>query len=402
MHHQNKGTGHRSHLRSIGILAGGMLANLPVTLLSEGSTRLLASAVICTTAMAALIWSVRSTKESPDFSNADPAVQQEDLAQQTTAGIQHMLREKTLVIPVLIKQLEEVMEQTETAALEIGEKFMAIVQKARNQATTASQSLNHMSGSDEKNSENIIEVSKASLNAVMENYRTVADVAQQSLDNMQSIIADTTNIRNVVAEIEYIADQTNLLALNAAIEAARAGEHGRGFAIVADEVRKLSARSAAAGDGIDKLLQNVEKHLRELCDDTKERASDCSSKSTAAEAIALRAFQVLDSQMERVRSGLELNAQETEALAKEISGVIFSMQFQDITRQRIEHVIAPLQAFREEFLQALACDDQPMTATTSDAMINSLEGMYTMESERQAMLDTIALSRQTGGNSVIV
>ncbi len=49
-------------------------------------------------------------------------------------------------------------------------------------------------------------------------------------------------------------------------------------------------------------------------------------------------------------AGERMNAlrADTETIAREIGNIVVSMQFQDITRQRIEHVIEPLERLKEE------------------------------------------------------
>lgn len=69
------------------------------------------------------------------------------------------------------------------------------------------------------------------------------------------------------------------------------------------------------------------------------------------------------------------------------------MQFQDITRQRIEHVIEPLQSFKTE-LEETAEKIMNMRRRIYDTEGGAewLEKMYTMESERDVMRNTL-----TGG-----
>ena len=119
----------------------------------------------------------------------------------------------------------------------------------------------------------------------------------------------TSEIDKMVQAIEDVSFRTNLLALNAAVEAARAGEKGAGFAVVADEVRQLAQltnRSAkdiravvkrgraqsetgvAEASSLQKMIAELEAHLRNLSNETDTIAQTLSQGETALNRLTGR------------------------------------------------------------------------------------------------------------------
>jgi methyl-accepting chemotaxis protein len=303
------------------------------------------------------------------------------------------LYNKAQAIPVLTNQLNEVTQHTEDASLDIGEKFMNIVQRARNQAAKASGSFDRFRGNGKGNaSETLIDLSKKALSGAIDSLREMVAVTSQTLKDLEVIIDDTTHIRKIVNEMEYVAEQTNLLALNAAIEAARAGEHGRGFAIVADEVRKLSDRSNTAADDIRKLIAKVEADIKGIYSKTDRSISENNIRSSEAEKVVEDALKRIDHLVKQIEKQLDELGAETESLATDISSIVISMQFQDITRQRIEHVVNPLLSLKadiEDIVQKARNMNKKIHECEADSDTAWLEKMYTMEAERKVMRETL-------------
>ena len=100
---------------------------------------------------------------------------------------------------------------------------------------------------------------------------------------------------------------------------------------------------------------------------------------------------------EGLQGSVKKNSDRAKELGNNIGQIVMSMQFQDITRQKLEHVYQPLEAIHIP-LQAVV-DNPGETDMLPDVIeeIRTIEHRYTMESERL----TIAAAH-AGQNAVIV
>jgi len=380
-----------------GKIAVGMLSMLLPVFIERGASRILLACILFSVTIAFTYRLIRHNTSLFLAKHEDALKQLRSERDSSLSSFSGFLSKQAQLIPVLTGQLGEVMQQTETAALELGNRFMSIVDRSRSQAKKTSQSLSAYSGND--NSGTLLDIIRKTLLEVIDSIKASADREAQSVKDMEAIIAHMNNISAIVNEIESIANQTNLLALNAAIEAARAGEQGRGFAVVSDEVRKLSDRSNASALEIRKRIATIDNNIKEMYAETGQRISESGRKSEESELVVVNALNKIDEANHTAAKELEELTGESESLARDVSGILMSMQFQDITRQRIEHVIEPLQVLKTELVetaQKIGELDKETAAGSRQAGctdLSHLEQMYTMEAERRTLRESVARNR---------
>ncbi len=252
------------------------------------------------------------------------------------------------LVPSIESQLKSVIQSTEDSAIEIGDKVRFIYEKAQEHLAESNEINKQFSGKDTSK-----EGEHSSLLAVLNNaLALLKDMTEMLVENaklnvgykrsIELILENTATINKITEDIQYISDQTNLLALNAAIEAARAGEHGRGFSVVAEEVRKLSDRTNQASNDITLIVGKVNDSVGEiaksLTDNLKETKSKQESVDEAVELLRSTAKESTEVFSQLVTSSV----QSSESVAHNIDKIILSLQFQDITRQKIEATSLPL------------------------------------------------------------
>jgi methyl-accepting chemotaxis protein len=168
-------------------------------------------------------------------------------------------------------------------------------------------------------------------------------------EQVRGLVDEIRGLKTHVAQIEEVSKATNILALNAMIEAVRAGDAGEGFAVVADEVRKLADRSSKAASGIGSTIADLTTRLDAvLTDDSNFDAAVDIRKPSGDTAMTRRLSGIAQAQreMSEMVSGILHDTvdaarqveQSSDALTGETTGAVGHVQFQDISRQMLEHV----------------------------------------------------------------
>ena len=174
-------------------------------------------------------------------------------------------------------------------------------------------------------------------------------VSQQSME-MVAVINDVEEhmalVEKLLTDVQGIADQTNLLALNAAIEAARAGEAGRGFAVVADEVRNLSRNSDKFSEEIRVVVNDSKSNIAQAQALVEKMASKDMNIAITSKANIDNMMAQIGEMNDAMAANILKVSTMTDQIESNVGNAVRGLQFEDMSRQMIEHLTDNTQHFQ--------------------------------------------------------
>ena len=242
-----------------------------------------------------------------------------------------------------LTEVEEAAKQVSSGSTNLAEAAQALAEGATDQAASIEEIQATVDGLVENVNKTTQQVEDSRVEA--SRYAEEAEKSRVQMEAMMAamdrINATSSQIQNIIGEIEDIAEQTNLLSLNAAIEAARAGEAGRGFAVVADQIGNLAAQSAKSAVDTRALIEGsmqeveegnkvalmAEKALKEVVEGVKNiaEASKKLSERSQEQAEAMEQVGVGITKISEVVQSNSATAQETSATSQQLAAQSFTM-----------------------------------------------------------------------------
>jgi methyl-accepting chemotaxis protein len=249
------------------------------------------------------------------------------------------MRNSKPYIDVMHDQIGDSLAESEREVIQVIQQISTLNAKAGQQRARIADSIK--SGKELTESTHIrVENNKQIIAAIDMQFETQIDEFRNNFERILGLANEVAALTPLIKVITSIAQQTNLLALNAEIEAARAGSAGKGFSVVAFEVRKLAVHSTkAAADIATKIQATCKKVEQELAES---RAS--LEEHEASSAMSQLVGDLNGMQAEFAKNGqllldviTEVDANYAESVER-LTQALGHIQFQDVMRQRMEHV----------------------------------------------------------------
>ncbi|GLH81188.1 hypothetical protein SSBR45G_60970 [Bradyrhizobium sp. SSBR45G] len=268
------------------------------------------------------------------------------------------------VIRTLVGEIQQTSAIVETEADSLSSRFQRLAVCAEQQ-TQRVESLSRLAIGIEVDGEavgidRIAGLLEETLSDVVEKILLLSKDAMSMVYALSELNANVNRVDSCMEELNKINKVTNMLALNARIEAERAGTAGAAFRVVAGEVRELSGATQRLSVDMDTELKAVTEGIANGHATLQRVATVDMSKNLMARDRLEVLMNALIQRSGNLTDVVGEAMKEAEVISADVAGMVTGIQFQDRTRQRLEHVVDTLHVVDQ------ALDE--LKTTTADAL----------------------------------
>ena len=290
------------------------------------------------------------------------------LFQQVVVGLDTMLerwdtasQQNQKKLEIVTDSVEEVIKLTENAVNEISKNFRVVVAKA-NEQTEAAMSL--LQGGGRKTGilsfADFIKAYDTQLVNVTSHMTGFSQAADDMANHQKRVSEHAKVMEDTIDGLRNMASQISRIALDSSVAMTSQTLNPRDFVEMTDRIRGISAEAH-------ELTRKTRHGLDAIGDEVRQG----NKRTTQVAEAARRAVEVARGEIDKLNAAtieqtrqIEITLQRVNDLSmeiqKDINQIIVAMQFQDITRQKLERVHKPTLGAAAEALSLLSHETQAL------------------------------------------
>jgi methyl-accepting chemotaxis protein len=279
------------------------------------------------------------------------------------------------IIKTLVSEIQETSAVVETEADTLSGRFQRLAICA-DQQTARVENLSTLAVGIEVDGQ-VVAIDKIAglledtLSDVVEKILLLSKDAMSMVYALSELNVNVDRVDDCMVELGKINRITNMLALNARIEAERAGSAGAAFRVVAGEVRDLSGHTQRLAVDMETELKAVTQGIASGHKTLQRVATIDMSQNLMAKDRLEVLMAALIRRSESLTEVVAGAVKEAEVISADVGGMITGIQFQDRTRQRLEHVVDTLHVVDQGLEELRRTTEASLPATASEQPVDT-------------------------------
>lgn len=279
-----------------------------------------------------------------------------------------------------------VVNDTEAAVIRLTGALFTLVQNSQEVSLHIEKSLDFLSDGESGLGKTLgnLETQLHVFDSLDQRFSQLKDALTGDIEALTKTVGSINQFSSTLTDL---ADQTNVLAINASIEAARVGIHGRGFAVIATQVQALAKNSKDIADKMARTVRDVVSSVEASFARQIQRIQDSEALIVNSEAELRRWAGHVNPQMATVGSMIGEARQLASVVTKELGDVTVSLQFQDRTKQILDHIDGVLVEISEKLVRSSGLEVHSVPPGLRAEALESASKLFTIREEWDLVAD---------------